>query len=687
MIGIKKLLALLAFVVILLSVNAQVENPISWKFTINEVSSMVYEIRAEASVPHPWHLYSSDMGEGGPVPTTISVTNKEGVRMVQKPSTSRKPIQVFDSMFMMEVRYFDKSVVFTQEITVKSKPVDVKGFVEYMVCDNKRCLPPEQVEFSLRIEGLPPSPAETSTVKPAVVENHESDSSASSLATTTSTSQQETIEVKTSPGDPISKAEAVSLWLIFFGGIIGGLLAIVTPCVFPMIPLTVSFFMKRGKKKNETLNVILYGLSIVVIYVGLGLLVTMIFGPDAMNALSTNPWFNVFFFLLLALFAASFLGAFELQLPASWSNYFDRRADSTSGIVSIFFMAFTLGVVSFSCTGPIIGTLLVEAATTGSKVGPLVGMLGFSLALALPFTLFAFFPQWMQKLPRSGGWLNSVKVVLGFLELALALKFLSTADLAAHWGILPRETFLVLWIVIFALLGFYLLGKITFSHDSPVQHVSVTRLFLAIISLAFSLYMVPGLWGAPLKAISAFSPPQSTQDFDLMAASCPESPKYLKPKKHGDLFHCPLGLNCFFDYDEGMAYAREQGKPVILDFTGHGCVNCRKMEVSVWSDKRVLELLAKEYVLISFYVDDRTELPVNEQVEVMYGDRKKRLRTIGNKWSYFQASTYGTNSQPYYVLLDNDGKLLSNPSAFDLDIDNYVVFLENGLREFEKRKK
>lgn len=668
---------------------SQVENPVSWSFSTEKTGDKTYAIRAKASFSRPWHLYSFDIGENGPVPTSLILKSQPGVTAVGKLRTSLKPAEVFDSMFMMDIKYFDKPVEFIQEVNVSSVPVTLTGSVEYMVCDNKRCLPPEQVEFSLKIRANEVNDKQINTKSVGIsVATYKDSSPESGVDTNETVASREIVPApasrETTPlGQPVKKG---SLWLVFFGGLLGGLLAILTPCVFPMIPLTVSFFMKRGKKKNETWNVILYGLSIVVIYVGLGLLVTMVFGPDAMNALSTNPWFNVIFFLLLVVFATSFLGAFELTLPTSLANFFDRKADSTSGIVSIFFMAFTLGVVSFSCTGPIIGTLLVEAATSGSQTGPLVGMLGFSLALALPFTLFAFFPTWMQRLPKSGGWLNSVKVVLGFLELALALKFFSTADLAAHWNILPRETFLVLWIVIFAMLGFYLLGKIRLNHDDVVEHVGVIRLFLSIISLSFALYMVPGLWGAPLKAISAFSPPQTTQDFDLYTATCPQTQKenYLKPKRYGELFHCPLNLNCFFDYDEGMAYARQVGKPVILDFTGHGCVNCRKMEVSVWSDKRVLEILSQEYVLISLYVDDRTELPVEEQATVTLGGREKKLNTVGNKWSYFQASTFGTNSQPYYVLIDNNGKQLTQPSAFDLNVDNYLSFLEKGLETYKK---
>jgi len=670
-----------------LQIFAQIEHPVSWKISINQIDKNIFDIKYAASIEKHWHLYSFDIGSGGPVPTTITFKPSDGISIIGNPTTDKKATEKMDLMFDMKIKYFDENVVFTQRVTTTTIITKIAGYVEYMSCNDEKCLQPEQEAFSFPLANI-------STVKNQVLGAAQQNlKPAEKASLETKTEIKPTItnhdsivksEIKESKATYPSKAKSISsLWLIFIGGFLGGLLALLTPCVFPMIPLTVSFFLKR--KKNHTLNAFLYGLSIIVIYVGLGFITTLVFGPDAMNALSTNPIFNVLLFGLLIIFGASFLGAFELQLPSSWSNYFDKKADTTSGLVSIFFMAFTLGLVSFSCTGPIIGTLLVEAASSGSKIGPLIGMFGFSLALALPFTFFAIFPSLLGKLPRSGGWLNTVKIVLGFLEVAFALKFLSTADLAAHWNILPRETFLVLWIILFTLLGFYLLGKLKFAHDSDLTHVSVTRFFMALLSLSFALYMVPGLWGAPLKAISAFSPPQQTQDFDLYTNSISLNNNIVKiKKKYGDLFHSPYNLNCFFDYDEGIAYAREIKKPVLIDFTGHGCVNCRKMEVSVWSDKRVLNILSNEYVLVSLYVDDRTELPTNEQIAVKLGDKTMTIKTIGNKWSYFEASKYGTNSQPYYVLLDNNGTLLSEPGAYDLNINNYITFLENGVKEYRK---
>ncbi len=657
------------------SSNAQILNPIKWSVSIQHLQDSEYKIEYAAEVKKPWHLYSYDIAEGGPIPTSFHIKDKK-IKTIGNISTNIKATEVFDSMFVMKLKYFTKNVRFSQIIDIPQTPIDINGYVEYMACDDKQCLPPDQYQFTIHINKENTSKSDIS--QPIHVDSTKNETKNPETLTSQKVASSTVI-------NPINHKDSKGFWLIFIGGFLGGLLAILTPCVFPMIPLTVSFFMKRGRKKKELWNAILYGLSIIVIYVGLGFFITLFFGPDAMNILSTSPWFNTFLFILLVVFAASFFGAFELQLPSSWTNYFDKKADTTSGIVSIFFMAFTLGLVSFSCTGPIIGTLLVEAATSGSTAGPLIGMFGFSLALALPFTLFAIFPSWLHKLPRSGSWLNTVKVVLGFLELALSLKFLSTADLAAHWNILPRETFLSLWIIIFALLGIYLLGLIKFAHDDDDSRISVTRLFSAIISLSFALYMIPGLWGAPLKAVSAFSPPQATQDFDLFTNTISTQKTEIHHKKNSALFHCPLNLNCFFDYEEGMQYAKENHKPVIIDFTGHGCVNCRKMESSVWSDKKVLNMLANDYVLISLYVDDRTELPLSEQKDVKIGNTTKYISTIGNKWSAFQSITFGTNSQPYYVLLDNNGKLLTQPTAFDLDIDNYVRFLESGLSEYKKR--
>jgi len=640
----------LASLLLFTNAKAQIEQPVKWTFTSNIISKQEVEIVCKADFQKPWHIYSSDIDKGGPVATAIIITKAQGVATIGKFIASRNPIERYDSSFMMKIRYFDSAVEFKQRVSITSPKITIAGYVEFMVCNDSKCLPSQQSNFSLDIDA---SNAKTVNEIPKS-ENQQTQSS-------------------------------IGLWLIFLGGFLGGLLALLTPCVFPMIPMTVSFFIKRGDKKHGIRDAIIYGVSIIVIYVLLGLSVTLLFGSDAMNALSTNPWFNVFFFLLLIVFGASFLGAFEIQLPTSWSNFFDKKSDSSSGLLSIFFMAFTLGLVSFSCTGPIIGTLLVQAAVSGSLLGPVIGMFGFSLALALPFTLFALFPSWLKKMPKSGGWLNSVKVVLGFLELALSLKFLSTADLVSHWGILPRETFLVLWIVIFALLGLYLLGKLRFAHDSELTHISVWRLFLAIVSFSFSLYMVPGLWGAPLKAINAFSPPLSTQDFNVNASSNTTIKSEMDVKrKYSDVLHSPLGLQTYFDYDEGMAYAKKVGKPVLLDFTGHGCVNCRKMEASVWSEKTVLEKLSNDYVIISLYVDDRTELPQSEQSTAKLGDQQITIRTIGNKWSYFQASTFGVNSQPYYVLLDNNGKQISKPTGFNDNVDDYLSFLNDGLNQYKQ---
>lgn len=476
-----------------------------------------------------------------------------------------------------------------------------------------------------------------------------------------------------------------SLWAIFVAGLLGGLAAFFMPCIYPMIPMTVGFFTKGASDtKGGVKKAIFYGVSIIVIYVVLGLLITVGFGPDALNSLSTNGIFNFIFFLILIAFAASFFGAFELTLPSKWANKMDQESDR-GGFAGIFFMAATLALVSFSCTGPIVGTLLVQAATTGALLGPGIGMFGFSFALALPFTLFAMFPGLMNSLPKSGGWLNSVKVAFGFLELALALKFLSNVDLAYHWHLFDREVFLVLWIVIFALFGFYLLGKLTFSHDSPLAYVSVPRLFLAIIVLSFSMYLVPGLWGAPLKSISALLPPMSTQDFDLSAgvsstSSAPANDDG-KPHKYAALFDKPKGFNPYFDYDEGLAYAKKVNKPVMIDFTGHACVNCRKMEANIWPDKAVSERINQEYVLIQLYVDDKTDLATNEQTTTPQG---RTIKTIGNKWSYLQTSKFQANSQPFYVLLNpQTEKPLVDPQGADYDAISYLKYLDSGLNAYK----
>jgi thiol:disulfide interchange protein len=531
-----------------------------------------------------------------------------------------------------------------------------------------------------------PAPA-ANTPAATTPQTDTSTQAAASSATTAKASTAATTKV--APAPPRPAPADTSLWVTFLAGLAGGFAAIIMPCIFPLLPMTVSFFTKRsGTRARGIRNAFIYGLSIIVIYVALGLLITVIFGADALNDLSTNGLFNFFFFLMLLVFGASFLGAFEIMLPTSWANKMDEKADE-GGLLGIFFMAATLSLVSFSCTGPIIGTLLVQAASMGQLLGPAVGMFGFALALAMPFTLFSLFPGWLSSLPKSGGWLNSVKVTLGFLELALALKFLSNVDLAYHWEWFDREVFLVLWVVIFGLMGLYLLGKLRFSHDSEMPFITLPRLFLAIITLAFTLYLVPGLWGAPLKSVSAFLPPQDTQDFDLYTptllgrAAGPATGTPVAdtaPHKYAELFHAPLGLNAFFDYDDGMAYAQKMGKPVLIDFTGHACVNCRKMEANVWPDKQVLPLIRDKYVLIQLYVDDKTELPVAEQHVSTYSG--KNIKTIGNKWSDMQASRYGANSQPYYVLLGRDGKQLAPAQGANYEPANFASFLTGGLQAY-----
>jgi thiol:disulfide interchange protein len=527
------------------------------------------------------------------------------------------------------------------------------------------------------VEEAAPAKAADSTVAPAAAV-------AASAAAPASANQAR----PSATGPAAAKLVKSSLWVTFLAGLLGGFAAVLMPCIFPLLPMTVSFFTKRsGTRARGIRNALVYGASIIVIYVALGLLITVLFGADALNNLATNGIFNFFFFLLLVVFGASFLGAFEIMLPTAWANKMDEKADK-GGLLGIFFMAATLALVSFSCTGPIIGTLLVQAASMGQLLGPAVGMFGFALALAMPFTLFSLFPGWMASLPKSGGWLNSVKVTLGFLELALALKFLSNVDLAYHWQWFDREVYLVLWIVIFGMMGLYLLGKLRFSHDSDLPFITLPRLFLSIIVLAFTLYLVPGLWGAPLRAVSAFLPPQDTQDFDLYtptllapaSAGPAASAATTAPHKYAYLFHAPLGLPAFFDYDEGLAYAKQVGKPVLIDFTGHACVNCRKMETNVWPDKQVLPLIRDKYVLIQLYVDDKTELPAAEQTVSKFSG--KTIRTIGNKYSDLQASRFNTNSQPYYVLLGREGQVLVPPQGADYEPTNFVSYLESGLNAY-----
>ena len=680
----KKLVTLLMFTFLALAVQAQILTPVKWNIKLEDSESAEKTLIFSAKLDAGWHLYDMNLPEGGPISTSFSFENLKGAKTIGTPVASKEATTVFDEQFQMELRWFAGEVSFRQKIEVTDpKHLQVGGYVEYMACNDENCLPPEQEEFAFSAKDINVektlaalAPKEDSVQEvpqdTRIAETTPADETSSATPEYVPEKEPQVyqsedlwkpvIEELKAFGDTTISATDTSWLFIFFAGFAGGLIALLTPCVWPMIPMTVSFFLKRTKDRKKAIrDAITYGLSIIVIYLVLGLLITGIFGASALNDLSTNAIFNIIFFLLLVLFAVSFFGAFELVLPASWTNKLDSKADSTTGIISIFFMSFTLVLVSFSCTGPIIGTLLVQAATMGAAIGPAVGMFGFALALSIPFSLFAIFPNLLQSMPKSGGWLNSVKVVLGFLELALALKFLSVADLAYGWRLLDRETFLILWIVIFALLGFYLLGKLKFSHDSDLKYVSVPRLFMAIISFAFSIYMIPGLWGAPLKAISAFAPPLYTQDFSL----------------YDDEVHA-----AFDDYEAGMAYAKQHNKPVMIDFSGYGCVNCRKMEASVWTDARVKDILENDYVLITLMVDDKTKLP--EPIRIQENGKTRTLRTIGDKWSYLQRSKFGANAQPFYILLDNEGKPLAPSYAFDEDVSKYIQFLEKGLEEFKK---
>lgn len=681
----KKVLSFMLLLMIAWAAEAQILTPVKWEIKLEDSDSSVKTLLFSAKLDNGWHLYDMNLPEGGPISTSFNYETLKGAKTVGSPVPSKKATTVYDEQFEMNLSWYAHEVSFTQKLEITNpKAFKVEGYVEFMACNDENCLPPDKESFSFnqsninaektlqamaKVEDIPAEElADTVSVVEEVSEdvsvakpNKTADTVGTSSSLVHSDLWEPVIEELKAFGDTTVTAADTSWLFIFFAGFLGGLIALLTPCVWPMIPMTVSFFLKRTKDRKKAIrDAVTYGVSIIVIYLVLGLLITGIFGASALNDLSTNAIFNIIFFLLLVLFAVSFFGAFEIVLPSSWTNKLDMKADSTTGIISIFFMSFTLVLVSFSCTGPIIGTLLVQAASMGSKVGPAIGMFGFALALSIPFSFFAVFPNMLQSMPKSGGWLNSVKVVLGFLELALALKFLSVADLAYGWRLLDREVFVVLWIVIFALLGFYLLGKIRFSHDSELKHVSVPRLFMAIISFGFSIYMIPGLWGAPLKAISAFAPPLYTQDFSL----------------YDNEVHA-----AFTDYEAGMEYAKRNNKPVMIDFSGYGCVNCRKMEASVWTNIRVKDILEKDYVLITLIVDDKSKLP--EPIEIVENGKTRVLRTVGDKWSYLQRSKFGANAQPFYVLLDGDGKPLSPSYAFDEDVSKYIQFLNKGLSEFQ----
>ena len=671
------------FIVSFLVQGFSQSDPTTWKYSLVDKGDGEIELVANATIEKGWYLYDTEIPDGGPYPTSLSIDKIEGaVAVGDFKAVDSELISGFDAVFQMNIGSYVGSAKFVQrfKVTDKSKFV-LEGDVRAQSCNDSECTPPLPVDFAFKASDLPATVVETTVVGAASSNTDEVNIVKEDTPLKTEDFQMAPLNVSEEPSDidsddlwtPVidelreygmkGSVTGQSLWWILIAGFAGGIIALLTPCVWPLIPMTVSFFLKRNKanRKKAISDAVLYGVSIIVIYVLLGLAITGIFGASALNDLSTSAVFNLIFFALLVFFAISFFGAFELVLPASWTNKMDAKADATTGMLSIFFMAFTLALVSFSCTGPIIGTLLVETATTGSIIAPAIGMFGFALALAIPFSFFAIFPSWLEGMPKSGGWLNSVKVVLGFLELALALKFLSVADLAYGWGILDRETFLALWIVIFALLGIYLLGKLRMPHDSESKHVSVPGLFLSIISLSFAVYMVPGLWGAPLKAISAFAPPMYTQDFNL----------------YDGAVHAKS-----LDYEAGMAYAKQVNKPVLIDFSGYGCVNCRKMEASVWTDPRVKNLLDNEYVLITLMVDDKTRLP--EIIEVNESGRQTKLKTIGDKWSYLQRHKFGANAQPYYIALDTDGKPISPSYAFDEDVDKYIQFLEGGLQNFNK---
>ena len=648
---------------------AQIQEPVKFKTELKNVSATEVEIVFTASIDQGWHVYSTDLGDGGPISATFNTDKLVGAEVVGKLRPVGKEVASFDKLFEMNVRYFEHSAQFVQKLKLTGGDYQIVGYLEYGACNDENCLPPTQVEFSFTGKGQNASAsasnadAKTDTASVDAVVIGGTDAPTSVTVSDASDLWKPVIAELNAMGETTSQ-EDMSWIYIFITGFVGGLLALFTPCVWPIIPMTVSFFLKRSKDRKKGIrDAWTYGAAIVVIYVALGLAITLIFGANALNALSTNAIFNILFCLMLIVFAASFFGAFEITLPSSWSTAVDSKAEATSGLISIFLMAFTLSLVSFSCTGPIIGFLLVQVSTTGNVIAPAIGMLGFALALALPFTLFALFPSWLKSMPKSGGWMNVIKVTLGFLELAFALKFLSVADLAYGWRILDRETFLALWIVIFALLGFYLLGKIKFPHDDDDNKVSVPRFFLALFSLAFAVYMVPGLWGAPLKAVSAFAPPMQTQDFNL----------------YNDEVHAQ-----FNDYDMGMAYARQQGKPVMLDFTGYGCVNCRKMELAVWTDSKVRDLINNDYVLITLYVDDKTKLP--SPIKVQENGVERTLRTVGDKWSYLQRVKFGANAQPFYVLIDNEGAPLNKSYSYDEDIPAYVDFLQKGLDNYKKKQ-
>lgn len=661
------------------------QNPVHFSSALKMGKGAEAEIVFTGKIDKGWHVYSTNLGADGPIPATFHTDKMDGVELVGKLTPRGREISQYDNIFGMKLRYFENSVQFVQKIKFTKPNFKIDCYLEFGACNDEMCMPPTQVE--LHKSGKSPATAEATQPSPEELAKQKADSLAAlaaqgdtvakdSAAPAVTADQLASLDMQKLYQPVVKELKAQqestkgnrSLWYIFAMGFVGGLLALLTPCVWPIIPMTVSFFLKRAKddKKKGIRDAITYGVSIIVIFLLLALVVTALFGPETLNSLATNAVFNVFFFLLLVVFAVSFFGWFELTLPSSWGNKVDSKASSTTGLLSIFLMAFTLVLVSFSCTAPIVGLLLVEAATSGNWVGPTMGMFAFALALALPFTLFAMFPSWLKSAPRSGSWMNTIKIVLGFVELAFSLKFLSVADLAYGWHILDRETFLALWIVIFGAMGLYLIGKLKFQSDAAGGEIDkpmpVPCIMLGLCSIAFAVYMVPGLWGAPCKAVSAFAPPMYTQDFNLNTKEVRAA---------------------YTNYEEGMAAAKAQGKPVFLDFTGFGCVNCRKMEAAVWTDPTVADKLTKDYVLISLFVDDKTPLPEPIHVKDAEGN-PKTLRTVGDKWAYLEQTKFGALTQPFYVLVDNDGNPLNGSFSYKEDVPEFLEFLNKGLENYRK---
>ncbi len=665
-----------AMLLMVLTAMAQMEDPVKFTAEIKTGKTAEAEIVFSGRIEAGWHIYSTNLGSSGPTEASFHVNKADGIELVGKLMPRGNEKSHFDAMFGMNVRYFEGTAQFVQKIRFTKPTYTIDAYLEYGVCSDENCLPPGEV--ALKKSGK--SPAVAAATEPAAADVAEAaapvvadstvapaDSAVAPVTASTETLWWQPVTEQLEALDSEANIANHSLWYIFIVGFIGGLLALVMPCIWPIIPMTISFFLKRAKddRRKGIKDAMTYGLSIVVIYLGLGLLITAIFGPSKLNELSTSAVFNVILFLLLLVFAFSFFGWFEIKLPDRWANAVDSKASSTTGLISIFLMAFTLVLVSFSCTAPIIGLLLVQTVTTGDWLAPTIGMLGFALALALPFTLFALFPSWLKSAPRSGSWMTTIKVVLGFVELAFSLKFLSVADLAYGWHLLDREVFLSLWIVIFGAMGLYLIGKLKFQEDAVGGEMDkpmpVPCIMAGLCAIAFAIYMVPGLWGAPCKAISAFAPPINTQDFNL-------NTKTVEAHYHS--------------YEEGMAAAKAQGKPVLIDFTGFGCVNCRKMEAAVWTDPTVADMLNNQYVLISLYVDDKT--PLAEPVEVSLNGQQRTLRTVGDKWSYLQASKFGANAQPYYIAIDNDGRPLNHAYGFKEDVAAYIDYLQQGLNTYRR---